>query len=573
MSVKIHGKEHPLKKIFSDDFVFEIPAYQRPYSWTTEHAGELFEDIRTAMRPGAQDEPEPYFLGSVVLAKEENDPNSQVIDGQQRLTTLTILLATIAAQATETNKRNLQRFILQEGNPLIGTADVFRVTLRPRDAEFFRRYVQEDTGLAELIALDAGQLTDPRKNIQANAKLFLDRLAVLPEQERSRLAQFLLNNCFLVAVSTPDTESAFKIFAVLNDRGLDLSHADILKSELVGQIPDAEQEKYTENWETAEEYLGIEPFADLFSHIRMMYAKTKQRETLIKEFREHVLPTIEDPRVFIDGVVSPCADIYSRIRSQAWESAAHAEGINWTLGWLNRIDNVDWIPAAIYYLNEHRQESELVQKFLVRLERLAASMFIRRVNVNGRIDRYGLLLKEIETGSAVLEPGTALDLGKEEKSETRAQLEGELYRETRIRGYVLLRLDQALSAGGAWYDHQLITVEHVLPQTLAPDSKWMEWFDDGEREYWIHRLANLVLLPRWRNSAAQNYDFVKKKEKYFSDEDGTSPFAITTQVLTKDRWTPEILHERQERLVGQLVEVWNLDEGESRPTPSQTPDY
>jgi uncharacterized protein with ParB-like and HNH nuclease domain len=77
MSVKIQGKEHPLKKIFRQDFVFVIPPYQRPYSWKTEHAGELFEDLVNAMQHGAGGEPEPYFLGSVVLAKGKNAPDAQ----------------------------------------------------------------------------------------------------------------------------------------------------------------------------------------------------------------------------------------------------------------------------------------------------------------------------------------------------------------------------------------------------------------------------------------------------------------------------------------------------------------
>lgn len=558
MGVKIHGKEHPLKKIFGEEFIFEIPPYQRPYSWTTEHAGELFEDVLSAMNVGSDAEPEPYFLGSVVLAKDEAEPKAEVIDGQQRLTTLTILLAAIADQSSDANKKHLKRFILQEGNPLIGMEAVFRLTLRPRDAEFFRKHVQTEEGLADLLALDAGQLTDPQSNIQGNARLFMDRLSALSEQARAQLAQYLLNSCFLVAVSTPDTESAFKIFAVLNDRGLDLSHADIIKSELIGQVQDAEQEHYTEIWETAEEDLGIEPFADLFAHIRMIYAKAKQRETLIKEFRDYVLPKIGDPRAFIDDVVSPYSDVHVRIRSGSWESTAHAEEINRALGWLTRIDNFDWIPPAIRYLNDHKQNSYSVLLFLQKLERLAASMFIRRAGINGRIERYASLLKQIEFGEDILNGVSALDLSEDEKERTIRQLNGELYLEGRTRSYVLLRLDEAMSAGGASYDHKLITVEHVLPQTPEENSEWTKWFTESERKYWVHRLGNLLLLPRRRNSAAQNYEFDKKKDKYFSDEDGTSPFAITTQVLKKSDWTPEVLEERQERLIRQLENLWDL---------------
>ncbi len=101
MRTRIHGKESPLADILSDQFFFEISPYQRPYSWELEQAEELFEDLLMAALP--LDEPvdalDPYFLGSVVLIKGDGSPSSQVVDGQQRLTTLTILLSAVRAVA------------------------------------------------------------------------------------------------------------------------------------------------------------------------------------------------------------------------------------------------------------------------------------------------------------------------------------------------------------------------------------------------------------------------------------------------------------------------------------------
>ena len=87
--MNIHGSEHPIKKIFSDDFVFTIPLYQRAYAWTTEESEELLQDLMRAMDgyEGSIDDLPPYFLGSIVLIKGD-EPLAEVIDGQQRLTTL-----------------------------------------------------------------------------------------------------------------------------------------------------------------------------------------------------------------------------------------------------------------------------------------------------------------------------------------------------------------------------------------------------------------------------------------------------------------------------------------------------
>src|SRR5262245_28525829 len=95
---KIHGSEYPIRKIFSNDFNFKVPLYQRPYSWTTEQAGELLDDLVSFIGPdsGASvDELSPYFLGSIVLIKEESRPEAEVVDGQHRLTTVTILLSAL----------------------------------------------------------------------------------------------------------------------------------------------------------------------------------------------------------------------------------------------------------------------------------------------------------------------------------------------------------------------------------------------------------------------------------------------------------------------------------------------
>ena len=97
--------EQPVAKIFSDDYVFRIPGYQRPYAWTTDQAQELFDDLLMFMQAagGPVEEMPPYFLGSIVLIKEEGAPQADVVDGQQRLTTLTVLLAAIRSCVSEAN--------------------------------------------------------------------------------------------------------------------------------------------------------------------------------------------------------------------------------------------------------------------------------------------------------------------------------------------------------------------------------------------------------------------------------------------------------------------------------------
>ena len=144
--LKITGAEHPIKDIFCDKFVFEIPSYQRAYSWTVDEAGALIDDLLEAIEGTDPADPDPYFLGSIVLAKEEGSANAKVIDGQQRLTTITILLSALACSfhgLPGVDSDSIREFVRQKGNDFTGVSDEMRLTLRTRDAQFFRQYVQE----------------------------------------------------------------------------------------------------------------------------------------------------------------------------------------------------------------------------------------------------------------------------------------------------------------------------------------------------------------------------------------------------------------------------------------------
>src|SRR3984957_4499784 len=249
MAQTLVAHEQPIQKIFGDDYVFSIPDYQRPYAWTPEQARELIDDLLgfIEVNPGPVAEMPSYFLGSIVLIKGDS-PEADVVDGQQRLTTLTLLLAAIRANIEVKLRGNITKRLYEEGDPLTGTTDRFRLTLRERDSEFFQQYVQKESGFGDLLKLETA-LTDSRVNLRDNARLFQHRIATLSENQRIELASFILQRCYIVVVASSDETSAFRIFAVLNSRGLDLTATDILKAKLIGAIPEPLRDTYTAKWE------------------------------------------------------------------------------------------------------------------------------------------------------------------------------------------------------------------------------------------------------------------------------------------------------------------------------------
>ncbi|MCK6421965.1 MAG: DUF262 domain-containing HNH endonuclease family protein [Aquabacterium sp.] len=561
MTKKISGAEFPLAKIFSSDFDYVIPSYQRPYAWTPVQAGELLSDLYDFYLK--EDKEDTYFLGSIVLIKEEGKPHAEVIDGQQRLTTLTILLAALTHRATGQIRDAFHRYLCEPGNVLEGLAQKPRLTLRERDREFFKRYIQ-DVALDELIGLDPAQLdNESQRNIQANVRLFLQRLESAfssDSQAATAFGGFLVQRCFLVAVSTPSQQSAFRVFSVLNSRGLDLLPTDIIKSDVIGKVKPGLRDAYNETWEELEVETGRDGFAEVFGHIRMIYAKEKARRSLLDEFRERVIDKVPSAEDLVSKVIEPYTQAYLVAKNAEFVSTSNAAEVNALLRWLNRIDNSDWLPSAMRFLADHESDAAYVHWFIRRLERLAAYMHVCGYDVNARIERYAKVLNALEKPHSLAQPVLAVELSDFEKKSFLQQLEGEVYLMTaRRRNYLILRLDSFLSDGAATYDPSILTIEHVLPQTVAKDSVWaVQWPNAADQMRWLHRLANLVPLNQRRNSQAQNHDFERKKKAYFGGKQGVSSYVLTTQVLNTPAWTPAVVEKRQKDLIDVLASAWSL---------------
>ncbi|MBO4140205.1 DUF262 domain-containing protein [Micromonospora tulbaghiae] len=560
MPLKAH--EHPLKKIFSADFDFAIPHYQRPYAWGTEQALQLLDDLEDAL---VRDAAEPYFLGSLVLVKpDENAPRADVIDGQQRLTTLSILLAVLRDLAKNDDVATVLRdMVLEPGVALDGIKAKPRLLLREQDSGFFKTYVQTPGQLADLLKLsDHALANDSHRAIRDNTKALRERLSSWTGEKRDALAALARNRTFLVVVSTPDLASAHRIFSVMNARGLDLEPSDIFKSEVIGAIDAAQQQEYAKAWETAEQNLGRATFAELFLHLRMIVAKARGQRELLIEFPQQVLNAYTKTgkaTSFVDDMLIPYATAYAHLLNQDYDQhdTAWSKVNNW-LQRLVQLDNSDWRPPALWALKNYDNDPVFLDAFLRRLERLAASMLLRRVYTTPRVTRYTELLKQLDAGAGI--GAAAFDLSADERQETRERLDGELYKVQPVRKYVLLRLDELLAnSPGVSYQHKIISVEHVLPQRPRSDSQWVEDFTADERALWTHRLANLLLLNRNKNSQAQNYDFATKKEKYFGPAAGVTGFALTTRVIMEPEWTPDVLQRRQAELTGILVKEWELN--------------
>lgn len=593
----ITGKEYLLEKIFSSEFSYKIPAGQRPYSWEERNAEDLFDDLYDFFinNPPTNNlsVDNYYFLGSIVITKRNaNNPESEIMDGQQRLTSLTILLSVIAAYFDDFYQTSCYNFIWESGFAFTANSvSAPRLTMRSQDQKFFEENIQKRLpGKKKLAALEKFVYgtntldTEAQMHIRANCGVFMKKIREtfgtgsgqnfqVDVNRLKNFCTFLMTRCYLVVVATDDSDTSYRVFTVINARGMNLSSADLIKANIIGKMPPSEQRKYADKWENLEIKATRQGFADIFKHLRMVFTKRKAQGTLLKEINNFVIPQVKSmaremkihPSIFfITNLLEPYTNAYVLIKRRSYSSINHtaAAEINNFLMWLNKIDNEDWMPSTMKFFVDKADNTIYVRWFVQKMERLSAFMHITSCNVNQRIDRYKKILEEMEQNPNhnISDPLKSVELSDEEKENFLEALDGEIYRLTsRRRSYVILRLDSFVSAGQILdYNPQILSVEHVLPQTVSQNSQWENWWPDIiEREKWIHRIANLVPLTRRQNSAAQNYDFDKKKSAYFS-KGGTISYPLTTQVVSQKVWTPEVVEARQKYLLDILKKNWDL---------------
>ncbi len=567
----VHVSNPTIKELFSTaSYQFRIPEYQRPYSWTTNEISILLDDIASAFPYGVSTGHDTdYFLGSVVLIKKHGDPTADVVDGQQRITTLTLIFSSICHLLTDESKSELIRSDLIEKKDYLGNKTP-ALRLRSADDDFFGKWIRAGGRLEEMIKLDTSDKTDSQISLIDNSAHLLKNELHKPDgvDLSDWLMHLLINitqNCYLVAISTEDFESAYRIFSTINSRGLNLRPNDVLKSEIIGSIEPEFRAKYTQIWDIEESDLGRGDFERLFYTIRSFILNQNSYGELLKSYRKDILPQYK-AATFIDEVLKPSSDIFEQIKkgSYSCDDLENQSKIRDFCLWLNEIDNNDWMPSAICFMIRNSNSSGLIVRFLTKLERLASGLMIARVPRGKERDSiYRNLITAIHEGAEQAITKAHDSITPRYRNRIVTALKGKIY-EKKVKPfgtYVLLRLDSALADGGRSLSlDRKPTIEHILPQKPSENSLWLEdWPDPKERKEWVDRLGNLAFLSGRANARAKNFDFIDKKEKYFMARSGAPVYPITTRVLNQDSWTPEVVKRYQEEYISILKNIWDLN--------------
>jgi len=588
MVTEIEAKEVKIGKVFSPDFMFEIPIYQRPLSWERDNFEQLFEDIFDAMNNNENQ----YFLGSIILQEHEQQENKYyLIDGQQRISALAILMAVIRDFTDISDlKQNLAHCLYQPASIFFNIPAEMRIIPWDDLKDIFGNYIYESGGTQKFIndfernSIEYTDMQDPRYHLYEAICVFEKQLKgkLQKPDDLKRFVIYLLNQVYLVYIKAANFDSAFRLFNVLNTRGRPLTTSDLLKSENIGAIEDKSTRlQYANIWRAIEDKLGRVELENVIAFIRTVQIKEKAKKSIYEEYRKEIFERgrLKRGTEFID-YVKGIADIYTdkilEGKITLGDTGKQNEYKN-IITFLRRfVPFSDWIPPLVSFYHKFRTDEYLLD-FTLRLEKKVMMEWISGFSPTERITSLNRVIKLVEMEK---EPRKVVDELLFYKGEERvtgrpprmldfsdkSQIEPKLIDKLddnqfysiyggKLAKYILLRIDMK------YWDLEnfpgypgTITVEHILPQTPPEDSEWIERFGEKERMEWTNKLGNLVLLSGKKNSKAQNYDFDKKKDVYFKEK--STPFRITHEVEDKDEWSLEELKLRHQKLLSDAKEIF-----------------
>lgn len=576
---EIKSEKIVLKDVF--DMWFRVPEYQRPYVWGYEEIHDLLDDLTFA----ATNKPEAeYFMGSFVFQSKPADrpagrayDENDLLDGQQRLTTLLLSMAVMRDMTTnEEIRATCQSCIFQRANTYKHIPERMRLVFDIRDhvKDFIERFIKKDGGTKDhkAIAAFAEKVKDLSVENMAKGLAVIREFLSRPDAMRFEpFFDFLLNRVLFIYVSTEDLEDAFRLFTILNDRGIPLRNSDILKSVNLGALDNpADKVKYAKMWEEAEGELGDE-FDRFLSHIRTILVREKARLSLLREFEDQIYePKEKDkstgrpkPVLLKKGkqtfeMVERYLVHYKQLTGGNNHDACRSFAFdNLVQVMLTGLPATDWIPPLLRFYDKFGNDHLL--DFLHCLNRKFAGDWLSQKTPTDRIEAMNSVIKTVDekaTPEAVLSPAA---FGFDKDGFSRA-VQGDIYGK-RFALYILLMLDYLYQNHDQKMHFETLSVEHILPQTPEKKSRWVQDFTEEQRNQWTDKLGNLVLITRRKNTSQGNLDYSEKKTKYFEKNVDTCPNSL--RVLNKyAAWTLIHLQENHKTVLSKLADYFGLPQSD-----------
>lgn len=542
-----------LAQLFSGDYRFRLPWFQRAYAWRVDNVGLLLTNLREAMR--LPPEKRRYWLGTILLAESKDHSADALVDGHQRIMTLTIIFAVL---------RDLMRDAgwKQRLNTFIAASDgrggmVPHLVIDAELAGFVHDHVQRIDSLSSDPETDESYdaLSETERNIIDNRDHVRSELGAgdVTDAYRQELATFLAEQCLLVIHELEDEEEAWQSLQIEEDTRLEFSAADRSKASIISAMPVTEREQAGRIWDDRQTLLGADDMRSLLGHVRNIAIRARSSAPVETELIKHYKLN-KSGLAFMDAELAPMADRLLRVKSReignpGEEQAAIALAIEHS-SWLDR---PMWIAPALYWLGRRGDSGRETVAFFARLERLAWLLRIAGIDPSVQQTRMFRVLDDID-GDGPTQAMASLAIEDKIKHAAIANLRIKNFYAKHYSSSVLRRISVALGADAGPVDGTAVTIEHILPRKPAEGSQWLRDFGNRKpvKDY-VNRLGNLAFLTEELNQEAAAKDYALKRAVFAKSED-----RLARQVLAYDAWTPEAIEHRTRELTRVLLAAWDL---------------
>lgn len=567
-----------LKKILvvGNDTYYQIPIYQRPYQWGKEQCEELLNDLFESYEDHEEDD---YFCGSLVFIQLDKDNKTDIVDGQQRLSTFILLAKVLATLYSERLDPIIQEYLQESWSDRHEDGEKKKRKRLDFDLVGFSAKKDFQDALDFFDDLDASKGENSKSNAPSKGKnSYLKNAICLKDYlEKKEIAdindfiEWLYFKVNFITITCSDADKALRIFNVLNARGLPLHATDIFKGELLKKLTEEkEQEELATHWENLRQKCLDNGFAmeTLFSqHLTYLNPTTSKERTKIRlntQFDE----LQKSPLEYLDVV----EDFYKAYVEVLEMQDRHAHLLSY------KNDDYSYVILCTSLLHRYSdQEIEALKELLVKFYYQA---WVAKKPKDQREQTCCNIIKALKEKKSMEHIVSIAIKNLDEYSVTQHFKENlrddhlyEKYKKSPRSSWlkpilILVEYFMVKDPKPKRIQTNDFHVEHILPQNPDPSSQWAKDFSEEERERYTHSLANLTLLGGTKNKEASNLDFQDKKKIYMGEENRLNKKktsrAMTCYNITRDiarnytEWTPESLEKREKELIKIIESVLTL---------------
>ncbi|UOR37594.1 DUF262 domain-containing protein [Helicobacter pylori] len=566
-----------LKKILvvGNDTYYQIPIYQRPYQWGKEQCEELLNDLFENYEDYREDD---YFCGSLVFIQSDKDNKTDIVDGQQRLSTFILLAKVLATLYSDRLDPIIQEYLQESWSDRHEDGEKKKRKRLIFDTIGLNAKKDFQEALDFFDDLDASKGEGSKSNDPSKGKnRYLKNAICLKNYlEKKEIAdindfiQWLYLKVNFITITCSDTDMALRIFNVLNARGLPLNATDIFKGELLEKLTEEkEQEELATRWENLRQKCLDNGFAmeTLFSQHLTYLNPTTSRKKMEKRLVTWFKNLNKTPLEYLD-VVEDFYNAYCEVLEMQ-DRYAH----------LLSYKDDDYLCVILCASLLHRYSDQDIEALKELLVKFYCQHWVAGQAKSTREQTCCNIINALKEKKNIDDIISIARKNLDEYSVTqhfKEKLRDSLVYEKQPTKNpwikpVLILVEYFMSDDPNPKRIQMdknLHVEHILPQKPTLSSQWAKDFSEEERECYTHSLANLTLLGGTKNTKASNLDFKDKKKIYMGEEirlNKKKPFrAMTCYKMTIDiahnytEWTPKSLEKREKDLMSIIESVLTL---------------